>query len=155
MTKTKLEFLREYGEAYHSFGLPKLMGRIVGLLLYVDRPVSLDEITEHLNVSKGPVSQMVRRLRDHHLIERVWIPGDRKDFYRAEPDIFGRAFQNQMEQIRRNLRLAKKYRQQIADGNTDITPTFSARMEEMTEFYEMMLDYHTRFLDAWRAHKNV
>jgi len=109
----KQEFIQDFGEAYQLFGLPKLMGRIVGLMLYVNKPISLGDITNQLNVSKGPVSQMVRRLKDHNLIERVWVPGDRKDFYRAVPDIFGNAFQNQMALMGQNLSLAKKYKAKI------------------------------------------
>lgn len=96
ITTIKQRFIQEFGEAYIHYGLPKLMGRIVGLLLFSGKAISLDEITTELNVSKGPVSQIMNRLRDHNLIERVWIPGDRKDYYKPHDEIFGNAFRNQM-----------------------------------------------------------
>ena len=71
----KTNFIQDYGLGYQSFGLPKMMGQIVGLLLYHAEPVSLDDITEELQVSKGPVSQVMRRLRDHNLVQRAWVSG--------------------------------------------------------------------------------
>lgn len=151
MTKTKQEFIQDFGEAYHNFGLPKLMGRIVGILLYVDEPVSLDDITQHLNVSKGPVSQMVRRLKEHNLIDRVWVPGDRKDFYRAAPDIFGNAFQNQMSLMTQNLQLAKKYKVKSSKENI----AFNQRIDQMCQFYELMMVHYDKFLEEWRKRDDI
>jgi len=150
----KQEFIQDFGEAYQLFGLPKLMGRIVGLLLYVNRPISLDEITSQLNVSKGPVSQIIRRLRDHNLIQRIWVPGDRKDYYQPEADIFGNAFKNHIGLMKRNLELAQKYQAKLKSSKEEENAQFKERIEEMHQFYKMMLEYFNQFLVDWQKQKS-
>ena len=150
----KQEFIQDFGEAYHRNGLPTLMGRIVGLLLFVNEPITLDEITKQLNVSKGPVSQVMRRLRDHNLIQRIWIPGDRKDYYQAEPDIFGNAFRNQISLIKQNLELVDKYKAKLKTDSDFEVDVFTARIEEMNQFYRLMKDHYMRFQSEWAELKN-
>jgi DNA-binding MarR family transcriptional regulator len=143
------EFIQDYGLAYQTFGLQRLMGCIVGLLLQDDGPVSLDRITEDLQVSKGPVSQIMRRLREHGLVQRVRVPGSRRDYYRAEPDIFGRAFANHAALLGQNLVLARKYADRIDGCDEPVPEAFARRTDEMVRFYTLMEKHLTAFLDEW------
>lgn len=154
LQKIKQEFIQDYGEAYHAFGLPVLMGRIVGLLLFVDGPISLTDIASELGMSKGPVSQIMRRLKEHNLINRVWVHGDRKDYYQADPNIFSNAFQNYVSQIKGNLDLSKKYIQLMKDNNLENSTNFKKRIDKMNKFYELMINHHHQFLEEWENSKN-
>ncbi|KAA3615087.1 MAG: MarR family transcriptional regulator [Calditrichaeota bacterium] len=146
----KQEFIQDYGEGYHHFGLPKLMGRIVGLLLYEGKPLTLDYITKELNVSKGPVSQITRRLREHALIQRKWIPGDRKDYYETVEDIFGKAFLNRISLMHGNLELAEKYCLKLAAVKEDEDlKLFKKNIEDMKSFYTLMIKHYNNFLEEW------
>lgn len=149
----KQEFIQDYGLGYQSFGLPKLMGKVVGLLLYHGEPVSLDDITTELHVSKGPVSQIMRRLREHNLVRRIWVPGSRRDYYQAEPDIFGQAFANHANLQSQNLALAHKYTQLIQGSKSELPESFAERMQEMERFYTMMNKHLMNFLNEWKAEK--
>lgn len=151
VTSLKQGFIQDYGLAYQSFGLPRLMGYIVALLLHTDEPVSLDEITDELQVSKGPVSQIMRRLREHNLVQRVWVPGSRRDYYRAEPDIFGQAFANHAGLLGQNLVLARAYAARIAASDEPVDPAFARRTDEMVRFYTLMQTHLSAFLDEWNA----
>jgi len=146
----KQEFVQDYGEAYQHFGLPVLMGRIVGLLLFEGRPVSLDEITSELGVSKGPVSQIVRRLRDHNLVLRKWVPGDRKDYYEADPNIFGNAFQHRIALMQSNLDLAQKYINLLETTDNSAPQAFRDNVQQMAEFYTLMTTHFKAFADEWQ-----
>ena len=146
----KNEFIQDYGVGYQTFGLPKLMGQVVGLLLYHGAPVSLDDITSELQVSKGPVSQIMRRLRDHNLVRRIWVPGSRRDYYEAAPDIFGQAFANHRRLQSQNLALARKYTALISESGADVPAPFADRMAEMDRFYTMMNKHLGAFLTEWR-----
>ena len=143
----KQHFIQDFGEAYVAFGLPRLMGRIVGLLLYNSTPTSLDDIAAQLEMSKGPVSQIMRRLRDHNLIQRIWVPGDRKD-YQADPAIFSHEFRNQISLIKGNLKLAEKYCDLIEQTEPE-NNHFRSRMSEMRDFYSLMIDHYNRFITEW------
>jgi DNA-binding transcriptional regulator GbsR (MarR family) len=62
-------------------GLPR---RISAFLMFTPRPVSLDELCERLGVAKSGVSVNVRMLENSGLVRKVWVKGERKDFYEAD-----------------------------------------------------------------------
>jgi DNA-binding transcriptional regulator GbsR (MarR family) len=145
----KKEFIQDYGAGYQQHGLPALMGRIVGLLLYLGKPVSLTDITRELGVSKGPASQICRRLLDHNLIQRVWKPGSRKDYYQAHPNIFGNAFINTLRMQKKNLELAHKFQTLVEDDDPETSADFKKNIDEMAEFYSLMIEHYQKFYDEW------
>jgi DNA-binding transcriptional regulator GbsR (MarR family) len=141
--------IADFAEAYSSFGLNPLMGRIVALLIISKEPRSLDEIADSLEMSKGPISQICRRLKDRNLIEKVWVPGDRKDYYKTTSDIFGKAYENQMEKMRRNVEIAQRYSEETNSIDNEEAEYAHARMQEMKRFYELMDEHNNAFLEAW------
>ena len=149
----KQQFIQDFGAGYQMFGHPALMGRIVGLLLYHGKPVSLTDITKELGVSKGPASQICRRLLDHNLIQRVWKPGSRKDYYQAHPNIFGNAFMNHLALQRKNLELALKFRNALLESGSKESAAFKKNIEEMVAFYQLMIERYLAFYRDWMAQK--
>ncbi len=59
-------------------------GQIYALLFLSDEPLSLDEISDKLGVSKSNISINVRMLEEYGLVRKVWVKGSRKDYYAAE-----------------------------------------------------------------------
>ena len=154
MNKDELqrELIHAYSEAYVNLGYSSLMGKIVALLLISPEPLSLDEISEQLQMSKGPISQISRKLKDHQLIEKVWVPGERKDYYRATADIFGQAFSNYAQSMKRNMQLGEQFKQlasQLAVQDEQAIH-MANRMDEMRLFYELMGKHNKTFLNAWK-----
>ena len=70
--------------AANSFGLPKSYGQIYGLLFCRDQLLSMDEVMELLQISKGSASQGLRALRQLGAVTSVFAPGDRRERYMAE-----------------------------------------------------------------------
>lgn len=66
------------------WGLPRLGGQIFGVLFFNEGTLSLDEISEHLKASKSNVSVSVRQLQRWKMVKKVWIKGERKNYYQAE-----------------------------------------------------------------------
>jgi DNA-binding transcriptional regulator GbsR (MarR family) len=131
------------------------MGHIVALLIYSPEPLSLDEITKHLDRSKGPVSQIVRRLRDRKLIRKVWAPeNNRKDYYEIEPEIFENAFRNNLELIKNNTRIAKYVKEKVVDLHKKSPDILYSRIEEMELFYTLMEKNYRSFLTEWIDERN-
>ncbi len=149
-TEIKDEFVNRFGDAYHDFGLPVLMGRIVGLLLYNEGPISLDMMTGELEVSKGPVSQILRRLRDHRLVKRVWVGGDRKDYYQVVNHVFLQAFINQAELLKRNQILAQDFDRKLKNSKEPELAHLKSRIKEMVNFNNEMQEYLNKFIEKWR-----
>lgn len=148
--KIKKELIQRFGDAYKAFGLNKLMGHIIALLLFSPNPLSLDEITKQLGRSKGPISQIVRRLRDKRLIRKAWIPeNNRKDYYEIEPEVFEHAFRNNLELIKNNKRIATQLKEKIKSANKQSLETINIRMKEMEMFYSLMEEHFNAFLTEW------
>jgi DNA-binding transcriptional regulator GbsR (MarR family) len=75
------------GIVFETDGLPRSAGRILGLLFISPDPLSLDELADALQLSKGSASSSTRLLERLGPIERVTRPGDRKDYYRVAEDV--------------------------------------------------------------------
>jgi DNA-binding transcriptional regulator GbsR (MarR family) len=60
---------------------------LYAVLYLSDKPISLDEMTQRLKVSKGNVSINIRELESWGAVRSVWIKGSRKDYYEANLDV--------------------------------------------------------------------
>ncbi|HNQ88061.1 MAG TPA: hypothetical protein PKM73_05555 [Verrucomicrobiota bacterium] len=88
-SRTRLEFIEAAGNLCRRVGLPRSLGQIYGLLFFTPQPLSLDEIAEALDISKGSASTGTRQLAGWGAIRQVWVPGDRKDFFEVVPELGG------------------------------------------------------------------
>ena len=79
-------FIEAGGHTTQLFGLGRILGQLYALLYLSPRPLCLDEIVAELSVSKASVSTTVRQLERWTAVKRVWVRGDRRDFYEAETD---------------------------------------------------------------------
>lgn len=150
----KTEMIKRFGDAYKAFGLNKLMGHIVALLIFSPQPVSLDEICEELGRSKGPVSQILRRLRDKKLIRKAWFTeNNRKDYYEIEPEIFENAFLNNFSLIRNNARIAGILNDMAGNAELKEGDVTLKRIEEMEKFYRLMEVHFTNFQNEWEEER--
>lgn len=70
----------------HLYGLPPSAGRQYGIMFFENRPLTLDDMSEELGMSKTSMSTSVRALSEAKLVERVWERGVRKDLYKAKDD---------------------------------------------------------------------
>ena len=86
-------FIEAGGRTTQSFGLGRMIGQIYAFLYLCDAPRCLDDIAEGLAVSKASVSIAVRQLEGWLAVRKVWVKGDRKDYYEAETD-FGVILRN-------------------------------------------------------------
>lgn len=152
--KIKRELIQRFGDAYKAFGLSKLMGHIIALLLFSSGPLSLDEITNQLRRSKGPVSQIVRKLREKNLIRKAWVPeNNRKDYYELEPEVFEHAFRNNLELIKNNTRIAKQLKQKVKAEKSASLKKMDKMLEEMENFYILMERHFNNFLEEWAVER--
>ena len=91
---SEIEKVRDYfieiaGAMAGNLGLNSIAGQMYALLYISSKPVSLDEITHILKVSKGNVSVNIRALERWGAVKKVWVKGSRRNFYKANEDILG------------------------------------------------------------------
>lgn len=70
--------------AADALSLPRSAGQVYGLLFSTPRPLNLDEMSELLSASRGGTWEGLDWLRQMGAVEKVFLPGVRKDHYRAE-----------------------------------------------------------------------
>ncbi|OQA28909.1 MAG: MarR family protein [Verrucomicrobia bacterium ADurb.Bin345] len=76
-------FVEAAGHLTQSLGGGRVIGQIFAHIYFSPEPQSLDDLTRSLHISKGGASMAVRQLEQWGALRRVWIRGDRKDYYEA------------------------------------------------------------------------
>jgi DNA-binding Lrp family transcriptional regulator len=74
-------FIESMGLFLERQGMPRIGGRILGLLMLKEGPLALGEIARLLRVSPASVSTNIRQLRASGTVEPAGIPGDRRHYY--------------------------------------------------------------------------
>lgn len=144
-------FVQTMGLAMESDGLPRIAGRIFGLLLVSEDARSLDDLAAELRVSKGSVSTNARLLEQRGVLEQVSRPADRRDYYQVRRDLFS----NTMAQ-----RLARwqRFHDAIAVART-VLPIHSSEVQERLEEYQEAYAYMSRVireaLARWQATRSA
>lgn len=88
LTEAKNQFIASWGAFGTHWGINRTMAQIHALLLISPESLSQDEIMDQLNISRGNVNMNIRELINWGLVERVIIPGERREFFSAEKDIW-------------------------------------------------------------------
>ncbi|RYF88569.1 MAG: HTH domain-containing protein [Chitinophagaceae bacterium] len=88
LTEAKQQFISSWGAFGTNWGINRTMAQIHALLLVSPGPLTQDEMMEELNISRGNVNMNIRDLLSWGLAERVILPGERKEYFSAEKDIW-------------------------------------------------------------------
>lgn len=115
-SRAKREFVEMAGRFFQLLGLPRSTGQIYGLLYLSSVPLSLDDVSQLLSISKGSASTGTRHLLAWRAIKQVWVPGDRKDFFEAVPDIGAIVQGGYTEFVKPRLSSSKKRLDTIREG---------------------------------------
>ncbi|MDO3410477.1 winged helix DNA-binding protein [Saccharibacillus sp. CPCC 101409] len=75
------------------YGVNHSFGQLYGIMYFEDRPMTLEEMKDSMNMSKSNMSYAVRSLTESRMIHKLGEKKERKDQYVAETDFF-RTFQN-------------------------------------------------------------
>jgi DNA-binding transcriptional regulator GbsR (MarR family) len=103
LEEAKQQFIQSWGVLGTQWGINRTMAQIHALLLVSAGELSADDIMEQLQISRGNVNMNVRELIDWGLVEKVLKPGERKEFFSAEKDIWKVAMRITKERKRREL----------------------------------------------------
>lgn len=76
------------GDVVEHWGFRKALGRLWAVLYLAGQPLSAGELGERLQMSAGAVSMSLTELQRWAVVRRMWIPGERREFYEAETDFW-------------------------------------------------------------------
>lgn len=141
------QFIERLGLIMEADGLPRIAGRLFGLLLLTSEPLSLDQLAARLKVSKASISLDARLLRQRGVIDRVSVPGDRRDYYRVAPDLFRRNMEHRLARVRAFHEALTAVRPAIAGKNRSVDD----RLEDLDHSYHQMLAIMTTALESGTA----
>ena len=88
LAEAKAQFIQSWGVLASQWGINRSMAQIHALLLVAPEPLTTEDIMEQLQVSRGNTNMNVRELMDWSLVQKVIIPGKRKEYFSAEKDIW-------------------------------------------------------------------
>ncbi|GAO44985.1 GbsR/MarR family transcriptional regulator [Flavihumibacter petaseus] len=103
LEEARQQFIQSWGAFATQWGINKTMAQIHALLLVSADAMSQDDVMEALTISRGNVNMNIRELINWGLVYRVVIPGERKEFFTAEKDIWKVARQIVKERKKREL----------------------------------------------------
>lgn len=95
-------FIEEMGLMAQEHGDPRILGRVLGLLVAEGKEMSLSQMSERLGVSRASVSTNARQLSQRGLIKRIAHSGDRQDFYHVENMLHRQLLDRMATQAQRN-----------------------------------------------------
>lgn len=76
------------GRLIEFWGFKRNMGRIWSVLYLSPEPLSAEDLRQALQLSSGAVSMTLNELARWGVVRKVWVQGERKDFYVAEVQLW-------------------------------------------------------------------
>lgn len=123
-------FIEKSGLISQAEGLPRIAGRVFGLLIFDGEMVSFGDLATRLQVSRASISSSIRLLEERGLIKRMAKPGERQDFFQLAPNPYA----TMLEGIQKRTRST---RDDIADTIASLPSDADAveRLNEYADFY--------------------
>jgi len=139
-------FIESMGMYFESFGIPRIGGRILGLLLVSHEPLTAESIASILKVSRASVSTNFRLLLTSSMAEKVTFPGDRATYYVFPETAWEKIMNTEINAITGMQALAQQ-------GLEALPPDDSSRrrIQAMIDWSEFLLGLYQNGLVEWRA----
>lgn len=139
-------FVDDAGAILERSGMPRMAGRIFGLLLITNEPyLPADVIASTLNASRGSVSTMTRLLIQSRLVEKVRQPGSRREYFRVTPGTFTHLLRSKLSQL-------SELGELVEHGMELVPPSDSGaygRLLEMRAYYQFFQREWPLLFDRW------
>ncbi len=146
----KKHFVEDVGLFFEQGGMPRMAGRIVGWLLICNPPhQSLLEMAQILEASNASISTMTRLLIQMGLVERVGLPGHRRDHYRLKPGAFDTVMHQHLQEVKTGLQLAERGLELVANQ----PPDMKLRLKEVRELYTFFDREYPALLERWEKER--
>lgn len=82
------QFVEHWGTMARAWGINTSMGELFALLYVTGIDWTADDLKERLGVSRGNVSMNLRELVSWGVVHKVHRPGERRELFRAESDVW-------------------------------------------------------------------
>lgn len=151
LTTEQRDFIESMGVLFEHYGLPRIVGRLLGLLMLTDRPLTLDDMAQALLVSRASISTNIRIALANRYASRVGIAGDRRDFYIYNDDTWERRSLVAIEATKFSRAMAEQGLASLDPADTHARE----RLEEMRDYCDFTMEETLRSIERWREHKRA
>ena len=143
--QARRQFIEDAGDLLEEHGLPHMAGRMLGALMICIPPqMSMDELAEELQASKGSISSATQLLLRMGIVEKLSRPGHRKHYYRVRPNMWT-YLMKQDAHIAEHLDLVRSGLQAVKEA----PEAAQLRLLEMKLFFEFTNEEMPGFLKRW------
>lgn len=119
--EAKEKFISTWGSLGTLWGINKAMAQIQSLLFISTKPLSMEEIMEELQISRGNTSMNLRQLMDWGIVTKESIRGERKEYFTTEKDVQELARHIAKERSRREIKPVIKVLKDVSSIKDDGT----------------------------------
>ena len=144
-------FVERMGLTMERLGTSRTLGRILGLLLVADDPLSLTEMAKILHVSKASISTNTRLCEQAGLVMRIGIPGDRRTYYEIIPGGFETNLSQKLLGLYEMVALAEEGLAALDESQLKAR----ARLNEMHDLYTFLGEGMKAALAQWKELKHA
>ncbi len=103
MTPMIESFVLHFGEMGSRWGFNRTVGQMYGLIVLSEAPLSANDISSALSISRGNVSMGLKELQSWQLVRVHHVPGDRKEYFSTAGSILEMARRVMIERKRREV----------------------------------------------------
>jgi DNA-binding transcriptional regulator GbsR (MarR family) len=147
-------FIEDFSLYFEQMGYPRMAGRILGWLLICDPPIqSAGELADVLLASKGSLSTMTRLLIQVGLIERVGLPGRRRDYFRIKPGAWPQLIKAQMQSMTGLHQMVERGLAMLT-AEEGRNPASTQRLLEAHDLYAFLERELPALLKRWEEERN-
>lgn len=139
------KFIESLGRYFESYGIPRIGGRMMGLLLATEEPLSAENISAMLKVSRASVSTNLRMLLQLGWAEKASFPGDRTTYYVFPENGFEKTLAIEVQAIGTLKRFVDQGLNALPKGDSA-----RDRLEAMANWADFLIEVWQKALIEWR-----
>lgn len=157
-SSAKAQFILYWGDMGSQWGVNRSVAQIHALLFLSVNPLNAEDISDQLGIARSNVSNSLKELVGWKLIRRVPVPGDRREHFVAEVDVWEMALRIAQGRKEREIDPAISAIDSCveqAKKEPDLNPIVVARMHEMQDFLETADRWSNQMLNVPKSKLNM
>ena len=153
--EAKNKFVQTWGALGSQWGINKTMAQIHALLMVSNDAISMEDIMEELQISRGNASMNLRALMDWGIVYKEYKAGERREYFTAEKDLDELAVKIAKERSKREIKPALKVLKEVSSIQGDTSDEANQFIDQTKKLYDFvlkadtMLEKATEFKENW------
>jgi HTH-type transcriptional regulator, glycine betaine synthesis regulator len=154
ISRVDLSVADAVGSLMELWGFRRQLGRIWAVLFLSDRPLAAPDLCDRLRISTGLLSMSLAELRYWSVVRSVEVPGDRKEHFEAETNVWRLVARVLREREKRAVEEAlATFERALADVRgalADVDPGVKAAARFRAKRLELLADLSRAALNVLR-----